>query len=849
MRQRGFDPLRDIPAVLWLMAAVVVAVFHVQVPAPRWLLIHLLLLGAVTHSIVVWSQHFADALLHNAVTPGDRRARSIRLAALIAGVLAVLVGVPSGQWWLVVMGASAVVVAVAWHGLSLLRQLRRRFGSRFAVTVRYYIAAAAILPVGVLFGTLMARGVPMEWHERLMTAHVILNVLGWMGLTVLGTLLTLWPTMLRTRIVEGAENQTRRALWPLLAGLGIAVAACLADVRPLVGVGMLTYAAGLLMLARPFVQAMRQKPPTHFPSWSVLAAMVWFTALTLALGVMVTFSSGWEAAHERVDALAPAFAVGFGAQILIGALSYLIPVSIGRGPVGVRAANAVMDKGSALRITVVNAGLPLALLPVPVWVRVGLSAAILVALAAFLPLMVLATRAARKARQAPESVGPAERPRGQLMGLFGAGLSIVVLTVAAGVALDPAALAGASTQPAAAGVAPTGETTEVTIDAADMRFSPGTITVPAGNRLVITVRNTDDREVHDLVLDSGEHTPRLAPGESAQLDVGVVGRSIEGWCSLPGHRQMGMVLHIEVPGSQQAHVEHSAATHLDHSAQPAADFVAHDPVLPALPPGKVIRRTFTVSDLDAEVAPGVRQTLWVYNGTMPGPALRGRVGDRFVIRIVNDTQMGHSIDFHAGQVAPDRPMRTLAPGESLVYRFTANHSGAWLYHCSTMPMSAHIANGMFGAVVIDPPDLPAVDRDYLLVQSELYLGEESVDVDKVMAETPDAVVFNGYANQYDEQPLVAKVGERIRIWVVDAGPNRPSSLHVVGGQFDTVFAEGGYLLQRGNAEQGGAQVMSLAPAQGGFVELSFEEPGNYPFVSHLMVDAERGAHGIIRVSR
>jgi len=154
---------------------------------------------------------------------------------------------------------------------------------------------------------------------------------------------------------------------------------------------------------------------------------------------------------------------------------------------------------------------------------------------------------------------------------------------------------------------------------------------------------------------------------------------------------------------------------------------------------------------------------------------------------------------------------------------------------------------MFGAVVIEPPDLPEVDRSYVLVQSELYLGEQGgvVDVDKVQDEQPDAVVFNGYANQYDADPLVARVGQRVRVWVLDAGPNRSTSFHVVGGQFDTVYAEGAYLLRDGS---GGAQSLALAAAQGGFVELAFPEAGRYPFVSHVMVDAERGAHGVFAVA-
>jgi len=155
---------------------------------------------------------------------------------------------------------------------------------------------------------------------------------------------------------------------------------------------------------------------------------------------------------------------------------------------------------------------------------------------------------------------------------------------------------------------------------------------------------------------------------------------------------------------------------------------------------------------------------------------------------------------------------------------------------------------MFGAVVIEPPDLPDVDRSYLLVQSELYLGAQGgvVDVEKVAAEEPDAVVFNGYANQYDARPLAARTGERVRVWVLDAGPNRATSFHVVGGQFDTTYAEGAYLLRGGS---GGAQSLALGAAQGGFAELTFPEPGRYPFVSHVMVDAERGAHGVFEVTR
>ncbi|MEO6999917.1 MAG: multicopper oxidase domain-containing protein, partial [Terracoccus sp.] len=285
----------------------------------------------------------------------------------------------------------------------------------------------------------------------------------------------------------------------------------------------------------------------------------------------------------------------------------------------------------------------------------------------------------------------------------------------------------------------------------------------------------------------------------ASVDVGVVGRDLQGWCSVVGHRQMGMVFEVVAVGAPAGPVAGDAAAdmgsstsaqpaaiatetagapeRLDFSRMPGAGFTAHPAQLPAASSKRIHRKTFTISDVVREVAPGVVQTLWTYNGSVPGPTLRGKVGDVFEITLVNRATMGHSIDFHAGAVAPDVPMRTIPPGGSLVYTFTAGRAGIWMYHCSSMPMSAHIANGLFGAVIIDSPDLAPVAHEYLLVQSELYLG-------------------------------------------AGGGP---------GGQ-------------------GGSQALSLAPAQGGFVELALPEAGHYPFISHLMVDAERGAHGVLAVA-
>jgi nitrite reductase (NO-forming) len=290
---------------------------------------------------------------------------------------------------------------------------------------------------------------------------------------------------------------------------------------------------------------------------------------------------------------------------------------------------------------------------------------------------------------------------------------------------------------------------------------------------------------------------------------------------------------------------------IDVHGEPGAGWTPYDATLAPAPKATGHRLTLRAIETEKEVAPGVRQRVWTFGGTVPAPTLRGKVGDTFIVTLINDGTMEHGIDFHAGEGSPDEEMRALAPGESLVYRFTARHSGAWLYHCSTMPMLQHIANGMYGAVIIDPPGLDPVDHEYVMVASELYVGtrDGGADPAKLRANDWDAAMFNGYPDQYVHAPLTAKVGDRVRWWVVAAGPVEGTAFHIVGTQFDTVFSEGAYLLRRGNAEHGAAQVLDLSPAQGGFVEQTFTEPGHYAIVDHDMRRGDHGARGIVEVTR
>jgi nitrite reductase (NO-forming) len=193
-------------------------------------------------------------------------------------------------------------------------------------------------------------------------------------------------------------------------------------------------------------------------------------------------------------------------------------------------------------------------------------------------------------------------------------------------------------------------------------------------------------------------------------------------------------------------------------------------------------------------------------------------------------------------------MRTIQPGESLVYEFKAQFAGAFMYHCGTAPALHHIGNGMFGVIIINPPNLPAVDEEFFVTQSELYLGPQGQpgDLTKMVNEQWDAVVFNGYFNQYKFSPIKVLPGKRYRMWVLNDGPSENAAFHIVGTIFDAVYKEGAYLL-RPNATHGGSQALDLQPSQGGFVEFTFAEDGLYPFVTHKFANVGKGALGFFVV--
>jgi nitrite reductase (NO-forming) len=276
---------------------------------------------------------------------------------------------------------------------------------------------------------------------------------------------------------------------------------------------------------------------------------------------------------------------------------------------------------------------------------------------------------------------------------------------------------------------------------------------------------------------------------------------------------------------------------------------ARDASLPALAEGATKQVTIEVSDNRVDVGPGVTLSAWTFGGAVPGPVIHVRQGDTVQFTLVNHGSMGHSIDFHSARTSPSTNYKTVLAGQSYTFSWQAQDPGVFLYHCGTAPILQHLAEGMYGAVVVDPvgTTLPKVDHEYVFVQSEFYLaqtqGQTGIDYQKALAGTPDLVVFNGYANQYSDHPLAVKVGDKIRVYFVNAGPNNFSALHVVGTIFDHVYVDGNPL-----NDLRGLQTTTVAPGEGTTVDFTLSAPGNYPMVTHSFADATKGAVAVFQAS-
>lgn len=255
-----------------------------------------------------------------------------------------------------------------------------------------------------------------------------------------------------------------------------------------------------------------------------------------------------------------------------------------------------------------------------------------------------------------------------------------------------------------------------------------------------------------------------------------------------------------------------------------------------------------------EIADGVRYEFWTFDGTTPGPLVRVRQGDTVELHLKNDaaSHMSHNIDLHAVMGPGGGAASTItAPGQESVFTFKALRSGTFVYHCATAPVPMHVANGMYGLIVVEPPQgLPGVDHEYYVMQGDFYTagayhvpGLQPFDMNKLLLEQPTYVLFNGREGALrGEHALTSKVGDTVRLFVGDAGPNLDSNFHVIGGIFDSVAVEGGSLVNH-NVQT------TLIPAGGAtMVELSTPVPGTLLLVDHAITRAfMQGALGEIRV--
>jgi nitrite reductase (NO-forming) len=371
-----------------------------------------------------------------------------------------------------------------------------------------------------------------------------------------------------------------------------------------------------------------------------------------------------------------------------------------------------------------------------------------------------------------------------------------------------------------------------------------------GQGVQVTLLNGEGAE-HDIVFGDQEATARSPHivGKGASTNIafraGKAGDYIY-FCSLPGHQLAGM-----------------QGQFLVTPLPPTPTVVEADisRIATDLPPpiGKrepqTIRVDLTTVELEGRLAEGTTFGYWTFDGKVPGPFLRVRVGDTVDVRLKNasNSSMVHSVDFHAATGPGGGAASTQTnPGEEKSVKFKALIPGLYVYHCATPMVAHHIANGMYGLILVEPEEgLPPVDHEFYVMQGEIYTeaafgqhGSQEFNVEKLLNERPEYFVFNGSVGALSKlHPLNAKVGETVRIFFGVGGPNFTSSFHVIGEMFDRVYNLGGVLSE----PLKGIQTVSVPPGGAVITEMKLEVPGNYVLVDHALSRLERGLVGILHV--
>lgn len=372
-----------------------------------------------------------------------------------------------------------------------------------------------------------------------------------------------------------------------------------------------------------------------------------------------------------------------------------------------------------------------------------------------------------------------------------------------------------------------------------------TLRVEPGQVVQVNLINGDGA-LHDVVApDFRAKSDQIAGKGSSSVMVFRADKAGEYvyYCSVPGHRAAGMEGMIQV-GEKKAE-------------QDVLPSVVRNPADLPRPVGDRAPRelSFTLETVEkkARLADGTSYRFWTFNGTIPGPMLRARVGDTVHVTLKNPTSstMTHSVDFHA-VTGPGggAELTQVPPGGEASFTFKALQPGVYVYHCATPMVAHHISNGMYGLAVIEPEGgLSAVDREFYIMQGELYTAERygmrgsaEFSVDKLLDERAEYFTFNGAVGALTaEQPLKAKVGEEVRIFFGVGGPNATSSFHVIGEIFDRVYQEGaitGEPLEH-------VQTTTVAPGGATMVEFGLDVPGRYILVDHALSRMEKGLAGFL----
>lgn len=391
-----------------------------------------------------------------------------------------------------------------------------------------------------------------------------------------------------------------------------------------------------------------------------------------------------------------------------------------------------------------------------------------------------------------------------------------------------------------------------------------------GDIVRITVINGDP-VLHDMVIDEfGVATGNLIAAEESVTVEFVADRAGEFayYCSIPGHRQVGMqgVMRVEGTSADDTMV-HVAAEQMVAAVPVAAPAVAdavsivrHPTDLPG-PVGdrepQTVRVELTAVEVDGVLADGTTYRYMTFGGQVPGPMIRVREGDTVELHFKNDpsSQLPHSIDLHAVKGPGGGAVYTQnLPGVESAFSFKALQPGLYVYHCATTSIPHHISSGMYGLILVEPEGgLPAVDHEFYVMQGEIYTaqpfgtqGHLDFSHDQMLDEQPEYFVFNGAAGALtaDEYAMNAEVGDTVRIYFGVGGPNFTSSLHMIGEIFDYVYDEASLT----SAPLTDVQTTLVPPGGATMVEFTLEVPGRYILVDHALSRLERGLVAYLNVT-